>query len=111
MIPDEKQSLVVEQESKTAVGVLDEAFVAEYSQPGTKFIVRGTPWMMQSIRGDKIFVKPISDPTGAIPSWVGEEIPVPHKVASEVGEIRRKVGELYERGQNIQELAQPLIQE
>src|SRR2546428_3145855 len=67
--------------------------------------------MMQSIRGDKIFVKPISDPTGAIPSWVGEEIPVPHKVASEVGEIRRKVGELYEAGQKIKEIAQTLSQE
>src|SRR5207247_9143880 len=61
MIPDEKQYLVVEQESETAVGVLDEAFVAEYGQPGTKFIVRGTPWMMESIRGDKIFVRGISD--------------------------------------------------
>ncbi len=111
MIPDEKQYLVIEQETDTAVGVLDEAFVAEYGQPGTKFIVRGTPWMMQSIRGDKIFVKPISDPTGAIPSWVGEEIPVPHKVASEVGQIRRKVGELYEEGQKIKEIAQTLSQE
>ncbi len=54
MIPDEKQYLVIEQETDTPVGVLDEAFVAEYGQPGTKFIVRGTPWMMQSIRGDKI---------------------------------------------------------
>src|SRR5437660_5509575 len=111
MIPDEKQYLVIEQETDTAVGVLDEAFVAEYGQPGTKFIVRGTPWMMQSIRGDKIFVKPISDPTGAIPSWVGEEIPVPHKVASEVGEIRRKVGELYEAGKTIGEIAQTLSEE
>src|SRR5438270_12824418 len=111
MIPDEKQYLVVEQESETAVGVLDEAFVAEYGQPGTKFIVRGTPWMMQSIRGDKIFVKPISDPTGAIPSWVGEEIPVPHKVASEVGAIRRKIGELYGAAQKINGIAQTLSQE
>ncbi len=111
MIPDEKQYLVIEQETDAAVGVLDEAFVAEYGQPGTKFIVRGTPWMMQSIRGDKIFVKPISDPTGAIPSWVGEEIPVPHKVASEVGQIRRKVGELYEAGKKIKEIAQTLSEQ
>src|SRR5260370_1641841 len=111
MIPDEKQYLVIEEETDSAVGVLDEAFVAEYGQPGTKFIVRGTPWMMQSIRGDKIFVKPISDPTGAIPSWVGEEIPVPHKVASEVGEIRRKVGALYEAGKKITEIAQTLSEE
>src|SRR5438132_4140923 len=67
--------------------------------------------MMQSIRGDKIFVKPISDQTGAIPSWVGEEIPVPHKVASEVGLMRRKVGELYEVGKKIKEIAQTLSEE
>src|SRR5438034_10719473 len=55
MIPDEKQYLVVEQESETAVGVLDEAFVAEDGQPGPQFIVRGTPWMMEGIRGGEIF--------------------------------------------------------
>src|SRR5438309_12117435 len=99
MIHDEKQYLVIEQETDTAVGVLDEAFVADYGQPGTKFIVRGTPGMMQSIRGDKIFVKPISDPTGPIPSWAGEEIPVPHTVASEVGARSRKVGDVRGAGQ------------
>src|SRR5947199_8626072 len=89
MIPDKKKYLVVEQKSETAVGVLDEAFVTEYGQPGTKFIVRGTPWMMESIRRDKIFVRGISDPTGAIPSWIGEEIPVPYEIAAEVGEVWR----------------------
>src|SRR5712692_10731050 len=108
MIPDEKQYLVIEQETETAIGVLDEAFVAEYGQPGTKFIVRGTPWMMQSIRGDKIFVKGISDPTGAIPSWVGEEIPVPYQIASEVGQIRRTTEEQYRQGKNLKEFSQHL---
>jgi len=101
MIPDEKQYLVVDQETDSAVGVLDEAFVAEYGQPGTKFIVRGTAWKMQSIRGDKIFVKAISDPTGAIPSWIGEEIPVPYDVAAEVGEVRRVTEDLYKNGQGL----------
>jgi ATP-dependent Lhr-like helicase len=110
MIPDEKQYLVVEQESETAVGVLDEAFVAEYGQPGTKFIVRGTPWMMQSIRGDKIFVRGISDPTGAIPSWIGEEIPVPFQVASEVGELRRITEEEYRKGKSLKEISQKLTE-
>jgi ATP-dependent Lhr-like helicase len=110
MIPDEKQYLVVEQESETAVGVLDEAFVAEFGQPGTKFIVRGTPWMMQSIRGDKIFVRGISDPTGAIPSWIGEEIPVPFQVASEVGELRRITEEEYRKGKSLKEISQKLTE-
>jgi ATP-dependent Lhr-like helicase len=91
MIPDEKQYLIIDQSNDEAVGVLDEAFVAEYGEPGRKFIVRGSPWRMMSIRGDKIYVKPIRDPTGSIPSWVGEEIPVPFEIGQEVGSIRRLV--------------------
>lgn len=91
MIPDERQYLIIDQSNDEAVGVLDEAFVAEYGEPGRKFIVRGTPWRMESIRADKIYAKPIRDPTGSIPSWIGEEIPVPFEVAQEVGAIRRKV--------------------
>ena len=93
MIPDEKQYLIVDQTKDEAVGVLDEAFVAEYAEVGRKFIVRGSPWRMMSIRGDKIYVKPIRDPTGSIPSWVGEEIPVPFEIGQEVGSIRRHIEE------------------
>ena len=109
MIPDEKQYLVIEQETETAIGVLDEAFVAEYGQPGTKFIVRGTPWIMQNIRGDKIFVRGIEDPTGAIPSWIGEEIPVPYEVAAEVGQIRRITEEDYQKGTSLKEISLKLV--
>jgi ATP-dependent Lhr-like helicase len=88
MIPDRKSYLVVNEEQDMPVGVLDEAFVAEYGKPGTKFIVRGSPWKIISVYGDKLFVKPSDDPIGAIPSWIGEEIPVPFAIAKEVGEIR-----------------------
>ncbi len=93
MIPDEKQYLIIDESDDQAVGVLDEAFVAEYGEPGRKFIVRGTPWKMTSIRGDKIYVKQIRDPTGSIPSWIGEEIPVPYEIGQEVGSIRRRAEE------------------
>ena len=93
MIPDEKQYLIIDESDDQAVGVLDEAFVAEYGEPGRKFIVRGTPWKMISIRGDKIYVKQIRDPTGSIPSWIGEEIPVPYEIGQEVGSIRRRAEE------------------
>ena len=100
MIPDEKQYLIIDQNKDEAVGVLDEAFVAEYAEPGRKFIVRGSPWQMTSIRSDRIYVKSIKDPTGSIPSWVGEEIPVPFEIGQEVGAIRRRVQEGLESGQD-----------
>ncbi len=88
MIPEEKQFLVIDESTNTSIGVLDEAFMAEYGKPGTKFIIRGTPWQIIHATEDKVFVKPVDDPTGSIPSWIGEEIPVPYEVAQEVAEIR-----------------------
>lgn len=108
MIPDEKQYLVVDQANDEAVGVLDEAFVAEYGEPGRKFIVRGSPWRMTSIRGDKIYVKSIRDPTGSIPSWVGEEIPVPFEIGQEVGAIRRCIEEGIQSGTSSRALVDDL---
>ncbi|MEM3462865.1 MAG: ATP-dependent helicase, partial [Candidatus Bathyarchaeia archaeon] len=104
MIPDEKQYLVVNEEDESPIGILDEAFVAEYGAPGTKFIVRGSPWKLMSVHGDRIYVKPVKDPSGAIPSWVGEEIPVPFEVAQEVGAIRRHVSEGLAAGRGEAEL-------
>jgi len=88
MIPDEKQYLVVDETSESAVGILDEAFMAEYGKPSVKFIIRGSPWRIINVSGDHVYVKSVDDPTGAIPSWIGEEIPVPFEVAQEVGWIR-----------------------
>jgi ATP-dependent Lhr-like helicase len=96
MIPMEKQFLVIDDSSDTSIGVLDEAFMAEYGKTGTKFIIRGSPWQIIHTTEDKVYVKPVDDPTGAIPSWIGEEIPVPFQIAQEVGWIRgfveRKIG-------------------
>ncbi|MFB0501938.1 MAG: hypothetical protein ACETVP_05650, partial [Candidatus Bathyarchaeia archaeon] len=93
MIPDEKQYLVVDETSESAVGILDEAFMAEYGKPGVKFIIRGSPWRIINVSSDHVYVKSVDDPTGAIPSWIGEEIPVPFEVAQEVGWIRGLVEE------------------
>jgi len=108
MIPDEKQYLVVDESSDSAVGVLDEAFMAEYGKPGVKFIIRGSPWRISHVYGDKIFVKGVDDPTGAIPSWIGEEIPVPFDVAQEVGQIRGFVEQKIRRGMKPEEIAAQL---
>jgi len=105
MIPDEKQYLVVDESSDAAIGVLDEAFMAEYGKPGVKFIIRGSPWKISHVYGDKLFVKSVDDPTGAIPSWIGEEIPVPFEVAQEVGLIRGFVEQKIKRGVKPAEIA------
>jgi ATP-dependent helicase Lhr and Lhr-like helicase len=88
MIPEEKQFLVIDESTESSIGVLDEAFMAEYGKPGTKFIIRGSPWQIIHATEDKVYVRPVDDPTGSIPSWIGEEIPVPYDVAQEVAEIR-----------------------
>jgi len=108
MIPEEKQYLVVDESSNSAIGVLDEAFMAEYGKPGTKFIIRGSPWRIIHISEDKVYVRPVDDPAGAIPSWIGEEIPVPFEVAQEVGYMRGFVEQHLQRGSSSEEIAAKL---
>ncbi len=91
MIPDEKQYLVVEGDKP--VGVLDEAFVSEYGEIGVKFVEAGRCWKIEQVYGDRVYVKAEEDPTGAVPNWVGDEIPVPFEVAQEVGMLRRLYAE------------------
>ena len=105
MIPEEKQFLVIDDSTNTSVGVLDEAFMAEYNKPGTKFIIRGSPWQTLHTTEDKVYVRPVDDPTGAIPAWIGEEIPVPSEVAQEVAAIRGFAEEKMQRGLSPEEVA------
>ncbi|HXY56284.1 MAG TPA: DEAD/DEAH box helicase [Nitrososphaerales archaeon] len=96
MIPDEKQYLVIEGDN--FVGTLDEAFVSEYGEVGVKFVEAGRCWKVEQIYGNKVYVKAEDDPTGAVPNWVGDEIPVPREVAAEVGAVRRRYAEELEKG-------------
>jgi ATP-dependent Lhr-like helicase len=111
MIPEEKQFLVIDESSDSAVGVLDEAFMAEYGKPGTKFIIRGSPWLILHVSEEKVHVKPVDDPTGAIPSWIGEEIPVPFEIVQEVGSIRGFVEEQMQKGISREEIAAKISQQ
>ncbi|MEN2974721.1 MAG: DEAD/DEAH box helicase [Candidatus Caldarchaeales archaeon] len=93
MIPEEHQYLVIEEKSGEPVGILDEEFVAEYGEPGTRFILTGRVWEILHMEVDRIYVSAIEDYEGAVPSWVGDEIPVPYEVAQEVGALRREYAE------------------
>lgn len=108
MIPSEKRYLVVDESSDSAIGVLDEAFMAEYGKPGIKFVIRGTPWQILHVSAEKVHVKPVNDPTGAIPNWIGEQIPVPFEVAQEVGTVRGSVEEQLKAGFSAEEIAAKL---
>ncbi|KXB07112.1 hypothetical protein AKJ51_02020 [candidate division MSBL1 archaeon SCGC-AAA382A20] len=110
MIPEMKQYLVIDDTSDEAVGVLDEPFVAEYGEPGSKFVMSGSIWRIVQVFKDKVFVKPVEDPVGSVPSWVGEEIPVPHSVAQKVGSLRRRLANSLEKGKDYEEAVREISQ-
>jgi ATP-dependent helicase Lhr and Lhr-like helicase len=110
MIPVEKQFLVIDESADASVGVLDEAFMAEYCKPGTKFIIRGSAWQIMHATEEKVYVRPVDDPAGSIPSWIGEEIPVPYEVAQELAEIRGFVEEKLRSGASALEVSGLLSQ-
>jgi len=87
-IPDVKQYRVFNTLDNSFVGVLDEEFIALHGEPNTTFIVKGEPWRIIQVEGDKIMVEPSSDIEAAVPGWEGELIPVPYEVSQEVGKLR-----------------------
>ncbi|MEM2794964.1 MAG: DEAD/DEAH box helicase [Thermofilaceae archaeon] len=110
-IPDVKQYYVIDRSTGNPAGLLDDYFVSEYCEVGARFIVAGRPWEVVSLSDDAVYVEPVNDYSSAIPSWVGEEIPVPIEVAKEVGKLRGFAGEKALQGVPLRELAEQLANE
>jgi ATP-dependent Lhr-like helicase len=110
MIPDEATYDVEDVASGSQVGTLDEKFVVNFAAPGEVFVQRGEMWRITEIDDDEdvVTVSPIEDPAGEVPSWTGQEIPVPEAVAREVGEIRAVAGQQIGNGARADAVARDL---
>ncbi|HDM92422.1 MAG TPA: DEAD/DEAH box helicase [Candidatus Korarchaeota archaeon] len=108
MIPEVKTYTVVDQDTEEPIGTLDEPFVAERGEPGSKFIMAGEVWRIAQIFKDRVYVARDPDPEGAVPHWLGEEIPVPFSISQEVGKIRDEVDKLAMSGIELREIAESI---
>ncbi|WP_248904612.1 DEAD/DEAH box helicase [Halocatena marina] len=100
MIPDEATYAVEDVASGRQIGTLDERFVVNFAEPGEVFIQRGEMWRIVEVDdGDEeVTVTPIEDPGGEVPSWTGQEIPVPFAVAQGVGSLRATARQAFDDG-------------
>jgi ATP-dependent Lhr-like helicase len=92
MIPDEKTYIAVDMSSRRSIGKLDESFVINFCFEGARIILRGRPWIIIKREEDKILLSE-SKEVGDVPSWAGEDIPIPFEVAQEVGMLRKRIAE------------------
>jgi len=89
-IPDVQQSVVVDAATRAPVGVLDEDYVSSL-EPGHVFVIRGKPWEIISVEDEEIICAPAGGRQSEAPHWIGENIPVPYNVASEVSQVMNDI--------------------
>ncbi|MGV9103017.1 MAG: DEAD/DEAH box helicase [Candidatus Thorarchaeota archaeon] len=95
-IPDVQQSVVVDAATRAPVGVLDENYVSSL-EPGHVFVIRGKPWEIISVEDEEIICAPAGGRQFEAPHWIGENIPVPYEVASEVSSVMNAIVSREER--------------
>ncbi len=91
MIPDEIRYLVIDLSTNRFIGTLGDEFIKMRATVGLNFICEGRVWKIRKIEERKVYVTPVEDPTGAIPGWDGEMIPVTEAIALDVGRLRGKI--------------------
>jgi ATP-dependent Lhr-like helicase len=113
MIPDEANYEVKDVASGRTVGTLAERFVVNFAMPGEVFIQGGEMWRINNVdeEEEEVNVAPVEDPGGEVPSWVGQEIPVPYDVAQGVGHLRGAAMAQLNRGETVDEVARWMVRE
>ncbi|TFF93814.1 DEAD/DEAH box helicase, partial [Candidatus Thorarchaeota archaeon] len=88
-IPDIKQVPAVDMTTRTSIGVLDEDYVTANVEAGSVFVIRGKPWTVVSVDDEsgEVMCAPTVGANMEAPRWIGEMIPVPFEVASEVADV------------------------
>ncbi len=86
-IPDVRQLNALDMTTRTSIGVLDEDYVTENLQGGSLLVIRGKSWTVVSVDEDEVLCSPASSIDTEAPHWIGEMIPVPYEVASEVAKL------------------------
>jgi len=112
MIPDEQNFRVVDMASGRTVGTLSERFVVNFAAPGEVFIQGGEMWRITNVDEDdeQVKVTPVEDPGGEVPSWTGQEIPVPYAVAQRVGTLRAEASAAFDAGGTRESVARGLAE-
>ncbi len=90
MIPDEKRYEVVDIVSGKQICMLDERFV-QSTGTGALFVAKGETWRIVDVEDARVKVVPGVKTDAEIPSWEGEEIPVPFVIAQAVGALRADI--------------------
>ncbi len=91
MIPDEKKYEVVDIVSGKLICMLDERFVQNMGI-GALFVAKGETWRIVDVEPEtRVKVVPGVRTDAEIPSWEGEEIPVPFAIAQAVGALREEI--------------------
>ncbi len=100
MIPDQKHYRARDMVTNRVIGELDEEFV-ETTETGTQVILAGRPWRIISTDHEKgeVVLEPLNQVLNAVPTWVGEEIPVPTEVAQETCQLRQELISAVNNGQ------------
>lgn len=87
-IPEDRKYIARDITTRKLIGYLDEAFVASLDF-GNLIILKAFPWRIVNIEDSEVLLEPVSEISGELPSWIGEEIPVEYEIAQIVGRMRR----------------------